>query len=122
MSPRDLARAHAAGRMVVGAGLVAAPELIGVPWVGRDARRGALHVYSAALGARDAGLGAGLWAANAQGHGARPWILAGLAADAADLVATWRNRGALPALGVATTVAIAGGSIAIGAWLQGRLD
>ena len=122
MTARDIARAHAAGRVVVGAILVAAPELVGVPWIGRDARRPASHVYSAALGVRDAALGAGVIAAAGAGAPARPWVLAGMGSDAVDLIATWRNRRALPALGVAGTVAFAGGSVALGAWLQARVD
>lgn len=122
MTPSDVARAQAAGRVVIGAVLIAAPELVGVPWLGRDARRSASHVYSAALGVRDAALGAGVIAATGAGAGARPWLLAGMASDAVDLVATWRNRHALPALGVAATVTLAGASVAVGAWLQGRVD
>ncbi len=122
MTARDVARAQAAARVAVGAVLVAAPELVGVPWIGRDARRPASHVYSAGLGVRDAALGAGVLAAASAGAPARPWVLAGMASDAVDLVATWRNRRSLPALGVVATVAFAGGSVALGAWLQGRLD
>ena len=122
MTARDIARAHAAGRVVVGAILVAAPELVGVPWIGRDARRPASHVYSAALGVRDAALGAGALAAVTRRTEARPWLLAGLISDSVDLVTTWRNRDSLPAFGVAATVALAGGSIVLGAWLQGRVD
>ncbi len=122
MTARDIARAQAAGRVVIGAVLVAAPEIVGVPWLGRAARRPESHVYSAALGVRDAALGAGVLAAAGAGAPARPWVLAGMASDAVDLAATWHNRRALPALGVAGTVALAGGSVALGAWLQSRLD
>ena len=122
MTPRDVARAHAAGRLFFGALLVGAPEVVGVPWLGRDARRRSAHVYSAALGARDAALGAGVIAATTAGAGARPWLLAGIASDAVDLVATWRNRAALPRLGVLGTIAFAAPSVALGAWLQGRVD
>ncbi len=82
MTARDVARAQAAARVAVGAVLVAAPELVGVPWIGRDARRPASHVYSAGLGVRDAALGAG-----AGRHDPGP--------DLAGRAAIWRAASAL---------------------------
>ena len=43
-------------------------------------------------------------------------------ADAADLVATLRARDSLPALAVPAVVALAGGSLVLGAWLQSAVD
>ena len=122
-APRDLARLQAAGRIVLGAALAVAPGRTATPWVGaRAARRPTTAVIAAAMGARDLGLGLGTARAVGAGFGARPWIAAGILADATDLVATLRHRDALPAGGVAALALVAGGSTALGLWLQRRLD
>ena len=117
-----VARIHAATRAVLGAVLVAAPRPIGAVWVGRDARRTSSQVYSAALGSRDAALGLGLLNAVHEGRGARPWLAAGILADATDMLATLRRRDQLPVFGVATVGLMAGGSALLGAWLHRALD
>jgi hypothetical protein len=122
-SPRDLARIQALGRIALGGALTVAPRLATTAWIGaRTARRPGAQVVAAALGARDLAIGAGTARAVAQGHGAPPWLLAGAFADAVDLVASVRARDELPAFGVVSVVAMAGGSTALGLWLRGRLD
>jgi hypothetical protein len=122
-SPRDLARIQALGRVAAGTALVVAPRLVATAWLGaRTARRPGTGVVTTALGARDLALGVGQARALAQGHGATPWIMAGAFADGVDLVATLRARRDLPAAGVASIVAMAGGSTALGLWLRGRVD
>jgi hypothetical protein len=111
---RSLARLHAAGRVAMGVGLMLAPARIGGAWVGSVGERPEAQVITAAVGARDLGIGAGVLVALAQGSGARPWIAAGVVADAADLVATLRGRGALPPRAVAGVAVIAAGSVAFG--------
>ncbi len=122
-STRDLARAQALGRVVLGAALTAAPRRTAAPWLGaRAARRPATAVTAAAMGARDLGLGLGTVRAVGAGHGARPWVAAGVLADATDLVATLRARDHLPAGGVAMLAAMSGGSELLGAYLLRSLD
>lgn len=122
-SPRDLARIQALGRVAAGTALLVAPRLVTAVWVGsRTARRPGTSVVAAALGARDLAVGVGQARALAQGHGATPWIMAGGVADVVDLVATVRARRDLPAFGVASVVAMAGSSTALGVWLRGRVD
>ena len=75
-----------------------------------------------ALGARDLALGLGTAYTAGQGHGARPWLLAGVLADAADLAATLRARDDLPPAAVAAVTVIAGGSTLLGLWFQAALD
>jgi hypothetical protein len=118
MGSQQAAQAFAAARIALGAALVAAPRLIGATWVGRDAGRRAIQVYSPALGARDAGIGLGLLTAARSGTGVRPWVAAAMLADATDLLVTLRHRDALPAFGVAAVSLTAAGSVAFGAWLQ----
>ena len=122
-SPSDLARAQGLGRVALGATLILAPRRITAPWIGkRDAGRTGTAVLAAAMGAREVGIGLGAVRAAGAGFGAKPWLAASVLADATDLVVTWRSRGKLPAAGVATLVAMAGGSTALGLWLSRELD
>jgi len=122
-TPHDIARGQALGRAVLGSALTVAPRLAARAWLGAGpARRPQTAVVVAAMGARDLGLGLGTVQAIRQGHGARPWLAAGVLADAADLVATWRARDELPAFGVASIALLAGGSAAAGLWLRRAVD
>ncbi|MEO8687683.1 MAG: hypothetical protein ABI611_05625 [Solirubrobacteraceae bacterium] len=122
MDARMFARQHALGRVVVGAGLTLAPRLAGEGWMGRDAHRPATQVAIRALGARDLAIGLGTAYTAGQGYGARPWLLAGIFADATDLAATLKARDDLTPLAVALVGAIAGGSVLLGLWFSRELD
>jgi hypothetical protein len=122
-SPRDLARAQALGRILLGAALTVAPRAITSAWLGpRDARRTTTAVLATAMGARDLGLGLGTARAVGAGFGARPWLAAGVLADATDMIATWRARDELPTVGAIGIVAMAGSSAALGLYLRSALD
>jgi hypothetical protein len=121
MQPRTIARIVAAGRVGFGIGLLAVPGAIARRWVGADGARPGAHPLAAGLGARDLALGAGTLVALDRG-GARPWLVGSAAADLGDLVATLRSRDAVPAVSVAATVVVAGGSAALGAWLASQDD
>jgi hypothetical protein len=122
MDPRTLARLHGAARFAVGAAYVAAPGPAARAWIGADGDRESVRVLARAFGARDGAIGLGVLRAVGAGHGARPWVRAGVVADAADLLATVRARDSLPALQVAGVALIAGGSVAIGLWLDRAVD
>lgn len=122
MDARAVARLQAAMRAGLGAALVVAPRLTGAAWIGRTGLRPSVRVVIAGLGARDVGVGLGTSWALTQGTGARPWIAAGVLADAADAVATIRNRSHLTTVAVAGITLLAGGSAALGLWLQRELD
>ena len=123
MTARTLARLQAAGRAALGAGLAAAPGLVGGAWVGAPADRRPGQALAIGLGARDVALALGtLHALSAPRGGARPWLRAGIAADLGDLVATLRARDELSPLAVPVVAAVAGGSVLLGAYLQAALD
>ncbi len=82
------ARMLAAGRVLIGATLLAAPDFAAGPWVGDHARTSGARVVVRALGARDAALGAGTLAAVGDRTQLRRWLIASTACDAADFVAT----------------------------------
>jgi hypothetical protein len=122
MEPRTIARLIALGRVAIGATLIAAPEAVGERWIGRAGRSRGAQVVLMAVGARDLALGLGAAWALGGGEPARAWLLAGVAVDATDLVATFRHRDAVPVPARAGVAVLAGGAAALGLWLQSELD
>jgi hypothetical protein len=122
MDPQLIAKLIAAGRVVIGAALVAKPELITPHWVGpEEGGRLGTRTLAAGLGARDVVIGAGVLSSLGRGT-ARPWLIGSALADTGDLVATLRARNELPGMAVAGTVAVAGGAAAVGFWLAAQGD
>ncbi len=78
----DLARALAATRLAIGTAVLAQPGRARAIWSDRLGARGDVRL----LGLRDLGLGAVLVAARRVPALRRPGLVAGVAADAADLV------------------------------------
>jgi hypothetical protein len=122
MDARTIARSHSLGRVALGAGLMLTPGLIAGTWVGAPGDQPGGRVIAAAMGARDVGLGLGMFSAVVRGRGARPWLRAAILADAADFVATVRAREDLPPFSVPLVGAMAAGSVALGAWLHTALE
>jgi hypothetical protein len=116
MSPRDLARILAAGRIAIGAALLAAPRPAVGMWIGRDAAAATVAPLGRALGAREVVLGAiALHTLDRPQVGPR-WLRTLAACDAVDLAATLAARRALPAFGRALVVAMAGAGVAGQLW------
>ncbi|SRR5579884_299299 len=84
----NAARMLAAGRVLIGLTLFAAPDLVATPWVGDDARSAGARVLARSMGARDAALGVGTLVSAGDRGQLRRWLLASSACDAADFVAT----------------------------------
>ena len=122
MTARTLAGLQAAGRVLLGGGIAAAPSLLAGGWVGDVADKPGGRVLATGLGGRDVALALGTFAALRDGRDARRWVLAGMVADTADLVATLRARDSLSPVAVPVVAAIAGGSVVLGAWLSRELD
>ena len=120
MSPRDIGRIAAAGRVLVGSALTVAPAS-GAGWIGEESGRSPVTVYSRALGIRDAAIGVGVITAG-DSERLRPWLIAGIASDVVDFAATVEARDELPDLGRRLVPFIAGGSALLGAWLLTQLD
>jgi hypothetical protein len=108
----------ALGRIAFGAGLLAAPERVAAGWLPGDAARAGTKVAVRGLGARDVALAAGVALAARK----RPWLIACLACDLADIAATLAAGEALPARARWGTVALAGAAAAIGIVLTLRTD
>lgn len=122
MDARLLAGVISAGRVAFGVGLIAAPGRMARGWVGAVADDEAAGVITRGLGGRDVLLGAiALHTVAPRGLGpltpsdnprmAARMQLACALADAIDLAAGVAARRALPARGVAATVALAGGAV-----------
>jgi uncharacterized protein YjeT (DUF2065 family) len=122
MDSATIARAAAAGRIAIGAALLAAPGPAAKRWLGEVSEQPSAQLAIAGLGARDLALGLGtLWALGGRKRTARPWLIGNAAADTADLLAAVRFRSGLSTAAVLATAAIAGGSAALHAWLQSEL-
>ena len=115
MTPRALLTQLSAGRIAIGAVLIVKPELVTAGWLGRQGRKPAVKVLARGFGARDAALGAGTLATLRSGGSTRTWVLAGLLADTADLLATHGSREQLPSGSAPLIYALAGGALLIGA-------
>ena len=122
MTARTLAALQAAGRLLLGGGIAAAPSLVAGGWVGAVADRPGGRVLAAGLGGRDVALALGTprrcAAATACGRGCAP----ACSPTRRTSSATLRARDALPPAAVPVVAALAGGSVVLGAWLQRELD
>jgi hypothetical protein len=121
MSPRDLARVMAAGRITIGAGLLAAPRLSLGMWLGREAATPSIAPVGRALGVREVMLGAMALHTLDRPQVARRWLRTLAACDGVDLVATLAAGRALPPYGRALIVAMASAGTAGQLWAAGRL-
>jgi hypothetical protein len=108
--PRTAATAVLGLRIAYGVGLVAAPGRLTRGWVGPVADQAGGRVALRALGAREVLLHAGALRA-ALGAGApRPWLVASIGGDLADMAATVAARDGLPDRSAPATLAVAGAS------------
>lgn len=112
MNPRTMLTGLVAGRLAIGALLVAKPQSqVGTGWIGEDAKRSSVAVAFRAVGARDMALALGTLAAQRSGGPLKPWLLAATLADATDLVATFGAGKAVPKSSKALIALLAGGAI-----------
>jgi hypothetical protein len=111
---RSIGRSLAVCRASIGAGFIVAPRLAMRPWVGDLLGAPAGRLLARVVGARDVLLAIGALTAGRDEERTR-WLLAGLAADAADLALTVGYRRRLPRRGVALVCTIAAGGVGLGA-------
>jgi hypothetical protein len=121
-SALDAARLLAAGRIVVGGALLAAPGACGRPWMGAGADTPGGSVAVRCFGVRDAFVGVLTFAAlRRDPRAAGTFVAAQTVMDATDGLALWSQRRRLPPL--ATPIAAGAGAtvlsgLAIGALLR----
>ena len=121
MSPRDVARVLAAGRIAIGAGLVAAPRLTIGLWVGREAASARVAPVGRALGIREVVLGAMALHTLGSPPVARRWLRTLALCDVVDLAATIAARRELPAPSVALIALLASAAAGGQLWAAGAL-
>ncbi|HKG04750.1 MAG TPA: hypothetical protein VKB03_16375 [Conexibacter sp.] len=113
MNTRAMLTALAAGRLVIGAALVAKPQSqVGAGWVGgEEANRPSTGMLFRAVGGRDMALALGTLAAQRNGSPLKPWLLGATLADSVDLVSTFAAGRSIPKAGKAAITLLAGGAI-----------
>ncbi len=119
---KQLTIVFSAGRVAFGLGLMALPARLGSSWLGPAGEQRPVHVALRGLGARDIALAGGAAWAAARGGRARPWLIATVGGDLADLTATVIAGDALPERARTGTLLLAGGSAIAGAALAAVAD
>jgi hypothetical protein len=122
VSPRQLARGVALGRVAFGVAMLLAPKRVATGWVGAaHAERPGVQALTRSIGIRD--LVIGMIALHTIDHpevGPR-WQATCAVVDSVDLFATAAARADLPAAGVAGTSLVAGSAAAAGFWCAREL-
>lgn len=111
-SSRKAALAVLSFRIAYGAALILAPARTTKSWLGAAAQGGG-SVPTRALGAREIALHAGGVAAVLADQPVRPWLMASIAGDCADIAATYAASSDLPDGAPLKTAVVAGASAAL---------
>jgi hypothetical protein len=119
---RQAAAGVAALRILYGAALAVAPARTTKSWLGADGERPGAQVAIRALGAREIVLHAGALAATLTGAPVRPWMLASIGGDCADIASTFAGGSALPDKAPVKTLVVAGASAALSAAVAAGLE
>jgi hypothetical protein len=114
--------AVAALRMAYGAALAVAPARTARGWLGEDSGRPEAVVALRCLGAREVVIHAGAAAAAYRAGAVRPWLLASIGGDCADIASTFAGGSHLPEGAPVKTAAVAGGSALLSAVVLASLD
>jgi hypothetical protein len=121
MDHHQVARLLAAQRFLIGTVLLVVPGLVLRRWLGPGAGRAEVKVLARAAGAREVGIALGTLRALERGEPARPWVLAGAAADAADALALVAASGRIGRLRALPVALAASAGAAAGASAAGHL-
>ncbi|MDQ3587836.1 MAG: hypothetical protein M3375_05760 [Actinomycetota bacterium] len=116
-SAKTLSLAFAAARGLFGVGLAVVPGRLASGWIPGDAGRDQTQVILRGLGARDVALAGGTVAAVLNDEDLRPWLIAAMACDGADIVSAFVAGDSLPSRSRWGTLALAGAAVAAGAAL-----
>lgn len=122
MDAVKVARAVSAGRLVLGAAMMAAPSKVMSGWIGEsESQRPAMDLVTRSFGAREVLLGfLGVHVAGTPGVGKRT-IGAISLLDLTDLAVTAMHRDKLPRLALPMMGTVAGGAFVAQAWAAREL-
>jgi hypothetical protein len=109
-------------RIAYGVALAVAPERTTSSWLGPDGGRPASEVALRCLGAREIAIHAGAAAAALSGGPVRPWLVASMGGDCADVLSTFLSGAHLPDGAPAKTLVVAGGSAVLTAAVLSATD
>ncbi len=105
------------GRIVIGLGLIVAPDRVAGPWIGRAAKKAPTQIMARGLGARDVAIGVAtigtLKATGTRGMGFTVLTAITAVVDLVDVVSTAAASSEVPGKGI-PTMAIAAGAAAGG--------
>ncbi len=122
----NLTRATASAVLVLrvsyGVALIAAPRRLAVRWLGEAANDAPVQIPLRGLGTREAVLHAGALIALRRETALRPWLVASIAGDLTDVIATAVGRRRLPAGSPLATLAVGGGSALVSLLLAAAVD
>jgi hypothetical protein len=123
MDHRSIARISAAGRVAIGAALLALPQVVTRGWTGEDGSTPGGRLLGRSLGARDLVLGLGVINALDRGDPrAQDWVRAAALADTVDAVATTLALRHLPKRSAIGVIALAAGAAVAGFVAADHLD
>jgi hypothetical protein len=109
-------------RVAYGAGLIAAPERLARRWLGPAAGAPPTQVPLRGMGAREIVVHSAAIAAVLREEPLRPFLVASIAGDLADILATVAGRRGLPDGAAPATLAVAGGSALLTAGIAAAVD
>lgn len=119
---RPLAVALGAARIAYATALVVKPAAVTSGWLGAGGDTAGGRVATRGLGFRDGVISAGIALAAVRDRPLRPWLLACVASDLADVAATLVDADGLPERSGPATIAVAGGTALAGAALAVAAD
>jgi hypothetical protein len=114
---KTVARGLAGNRLLIGAGLAAAPRLAAQSWIGPHSEDEGAKLMARAVGARDVGLALGTLSALPRKRQRRRWLEAAAIADGIDLLATLAAWRSLPGRALAFGLFMTVGSTLTDLWL-----
>ena len=121
-------KARTAAALVCGAriayavGLITAPEQLTRTWFGPPAVQPSTQIPLRGLAVREIGLATGGLLASLGGAPVRPWLVAQIAGDLSDVLASVWGRNGIPPSAVSAVTAVGGTSAAITAVAAAAVD
>jgi hypothetical protein len=122
MEGRDLAVSLARARIAIGVVSLLAPGLVGHTMTGLDGSEGRRRLFVRMVGARDLGLGLGVFVALDRSAPVRGWLEASAVVDGIDAAACLLARHHIRTSMLPGAVGLAAAGALLSAWLARQLD
>jgi hypothetical protein len=109
-------------RIAYAVGLITAPEQLARKWLGPPVVQPSTQIPLRGLAVREIGLATGGLLASLRGAPVRPWLVAQIAGDLSDVLASVWGRNGIPPAAVSAVTAVGGASAAITAGAAAAVD